>query len=176
MKRAINFALFGIAFLSACGPGQLFGPTLTRAPTTTATSIPTAASTNTPSSTSTSTPTPTPTPRPVVGPMTIGGIEILLTSTTMEYGTCYIRFLTIALGSGGKCLSVSGNVAQGFLEKAATVDFSQWHVQMDHAYEGVYAGSGPVELAWVFILPVPETMFVVNFPGDVNVDVSPILS
>ena len=174
MKRAISFALLGAAFLSACSPGQFFGPALTTIPTSTGTSTPTAAS-GMPRSTPTSTPTPAPTPRPVIGPMTIGGIEILLTSAKMEYSTCYIRFLAIALGSGGKCLSISGNVTQGFLEKAAAIDFSQWTVRMDDQYQGVYTGSGPEALSWVFILPAGETQFIVIFPGKVHADLTPII-
>jgi hypothetical protein len=175
VTKASFLALCAASFLAACGPGQLFGSTLTPAPTSTGTSTLTATATSTPLPAPTSTPSPTPTPRPVIGPLKVGGIEILLASTRMEYATCYIRFLTLALGNGGKCLSVNGNVTKGFLEKASTIDFSQWSVQMDHAYEGVYAGSGPGEVVWVFILPVPETMFIVDFPGNVNVDISPII-
>jgi hypothetical protein len=175
VTKASFLALCAASFLSACGPGQLFGTTLTPALTSTGTTTRTAISTNPPRSTPTSTPTPTPTPRPVAGPLTVDGIEILLTSAGMECTTCYIRFLTIAVGNGGKCLSVNGNVIKGYYKKASTIDFSQWSVQMDHAYEGVYAGSGPGEVVWVFILPVPETMFIVDFPGNVNVDISPII-
>ena len=54
---------FLICFLiSACGPGQLFGPTITPSPTSTLTPTPTLTPTSTPTSTPTETPTPTPVP------------------------------------------------------------------------------------------------------------------
>jgi hypothetical protein len=49
-------------FLSACGPGQLFGPTITPSPTATLTPTPTDTPTPTPVPTSTLTPTPSPIP------------------------------------------------------------------------------------------------------------------
>lgn len=55
-----SFLLFTVILLSACGPGQVFGPTITPSSTTTPTPTPT--STSTPTSTPTLTPTPTPTP------------------------------------------------------------------------------------------------------------------
>jgi hypothetical protein len=48
--------------LSACGPGQLLGPTLTLTPTSTPTNTPTNTPTSTPTPTATPTPTLTPTP------------------------------------------------------------------------------------------------------------------
>ena len=50
--------------LSACGPGQLFGPTITPSPTLTLTPTPTSTPTSTPTVTPTLTPTPTSTPEP----------------------------------------------------------------------------------------------------------------
>ena len=175
VKKAIILAICAAVFLSACGPGQLFGPTLTPVPTSTAISTATVTSTSTPTSMPTSTLTPTPTPRPVVGPLEVGGIDLLLTSTGMEYETCHIRFLVVHLVNGGKCLSVNGKVSAGSLEKAAAIDFSQWTVRMDDQYQGVYTGSGPEALSWVFILPAIETKFIINFPGAVNADLSPII-
>jgi hypothetical protein len=60
--RASLFLLASAIALSACGPGALFGPTLTP----TATVTPTASSTPIPTATGTATRTPTPTPTPVV--------------------------------------------------------------------------------------------------------------
>jgi hypothetical protein len=151
-----------IAALSACDPGQLFGPAFTPIPISTVASTTTSALTSTRTPLPTSTSTPTPAPRPLVGPK-------------MEYETCYIRYLTLHLFSGGKCLSVNGDISAGYLEKASKIDFSQWSVKLDHAYDGIYAGNGPEALDWVFILSCAETMFVVNFPGSVDVDVSPIM-
>jgi hypothetical protein len=55
-------------FVSACGPGQLFGPTITSTPTNTPTSTPTLTPTipptNTPRTTATPRPTATPSPTP----------------------------------------------------------------------------------------------------------------
>jgi len=50
--------------LTACGPGQMFGPTITPSPTITPTSTPRLTPTITPSPTSTLTPTITPSPTP----------------------------------------------------------------------------------------------------------------
>jgi hypothetical protein len=72
--QKIAFATFVILLvlgLPGCGPGQVFGPTLTPSPTITLTPTLTATSTITPTSTPTITPTktftPTATPLPVVG-------------------------------------------------------------------------------------------------------------
>jgi hypothetical protein len=66
MKRTL-LALFLLSFLiSACGPGQVFGPTFT--PTPTNTSTPTSTPTITPTSTPTTTPTPLPTSTSTVTP------------------------------------------------------------------------------------------------------------
>ena len=66
LKMNFNRILFYIftlsLFLSGCGPGQLFGPTITPSPTITNTPTPTLTPTNT--STPTSTPTDTPTSTP----------------------------------------------------------------------------------------------------------------
>jgi hypothetical protein len=51
-----------LLLLTSCGPGQMFGPTITPSPTSTPTFTPTP----TPTSTPTFTPTPTPTPTPSV--------------------------------------------------------------------------------------------------------------
>lgn len=64
MKRTL-IALFLLSFLiSACGPGQIFGPTVT--PTPTNTSIPTSTPTTAPTPIPTETPTPLPTLTPTV--------------------------------------------------------------------------------------------------------------
>ncbi len=57
------------AVLYACGPGQLFGPTITPTPTNTAT--PTATATSTPTRTATLTPSPTKTLRPPTATATL---------------------------------------------------------------------------------------------------------
>ncbi len=65
MKITMKFLIVLIAFsliATSCGPGQLFGPTITPTPTNTLTPTPT--STITPSPTSTPTPTATPSPTP----------------------------------------------------------------------------------------------------------------
>jgi len=68
MKKAIVVIILVSFLLSACGPGQALGPTLTSTSTNTstptATNTPTATSTCTPTATSTSTPTNTPTTTP----------------------------------------------------------------------------------------------------------------
>lgn len=65
MKASVNFMIV-LGFLSlivtACGPGQIFGPTITPSPTITLTPTPTFTPTATPSPTLTSTPTITSTP------------------------------------------------------------------------------------------------------------------
>jgi len=68
MKK-ILMALFLFSLLiSACGPGQMFGPTFTPTPTNTPTVTPTFTPTSTPTKkpTSTETPTQTPTPEPTL--------------------------------------------------------------------------------------------------------------
>jgi len=61
-----------ILITTACGPGQVFGPTLTPTPTVTLTP------TSTPTATPTPTPTPTHTPTPTITPTPIGGRSGLL--------------------------------------------------------------------------------------------------
>lgn len=63
MKKLISIIFIAI-FLSSCGPGKLFGPTITPSPTSTKTPTPTFTPTLTPSPTSTPTSTRTPTPTP----------------------------------------------------------------------------------------------------------------
>src|SRR5688500_9117996 len=72
--------------LSSCGPGQLFGPTVTQTPTATSTVTitPTATPTLTPSPTITSTPTSTPTLTPT--PLS----AIFMTMFVNEYETFII--------------------------------------------------------------------------------------
>ncbi|MBI5352339.1 MAG: PD40 domain-containing protein [Chloroflexi bacterium] len=65
MKKNFFTFLFLVSFIvSSCGPGQVFGPTLTP----TATNTPTSTPTNTPTPTSTVTPTPPPTNTPTPTP------------------------------------------------------------------------------------------------------------
>ena len=68
MKRINIFVSLFFLLLSGCGPGQLFGPTITPTPTNTSTSTSTSTPTPTPTLTPTNTPTPTssPTKVPVV--------------------------------------------------------------------------------------------------------------
>jgi len=61
-KQFISIFIFLNIGLSACGPGQLLGPTLTPTPTNTPTSTPTQTPTSTPTHTPTLTPTNTSTP------------------------------------------------------------------------------------------------------------------
>ncbi|MGC1378143.1 MAG: hypothetical protein WA821_18075 [Anaerolineales bacterium] len=68
MKTALCILLLlPCFFMSACGPGQLFGPTLTPTSTPTLTPTPTATPTLTPTLTPTRTATLTPTPLPGLG-------------------------------------------------------------------------------------------------------------
>ena len=60
--KSFTAFLILVFVLSACSPGQVFGPTYT--PTATTTSTPTATATTTPTPTSTPMPTPTSTPTP----------------------------------------------------------------------------------------------------------------
>lgn len=66
-SKLVNVSLFLVLALTACGPGQMFGPSVTPSPTITPTS--TATFTPSPTSTSTRTPKPTktltPTPAPI---------------------------------------------------------------------------------------------------------------
>lgn len=68
LHKPAVFLLIMSFLLSACGPGQLFGPTLTPTPTITPTSTPTLTptATSTPTLTPTATFTHTPTPTPIV--------------------------------------------------------------------------------------------------------------
>jgi len=72
----VSLILFASFVLSACGPGQLFGPTITPTPTNTPTTTPTPTPTSTPTLTPTSTSTPTPTqtftPTPTLVPIAVG--------------------------------------------------------------------------------------------------------
>ena len=95
MKYAANILLILLVIsISACKPGQLFGPTLTPTSTPTLTSVPT----NTPTQTPTITPTPSPTPLPVVlrnlEGMTIHSlcVELIPSSEPGETGTISVSF------------------------------------------------------------------------------------
>ncbi|MEW5938087.1 MAG: hypothetical protein AB1750_00380 [Chloroflexota bacterium] len=71
MKKSWRFliVLTILSFLvSACGPGQIFGPTFTPTPTNTLTPTPTFTPTSTLTFTPTNTPSPTKTPRPTATP------------------------------------------------------------------------------------------------------------
>src|SRR5262245_15220764 len=92
MKRLICAVL--VAFeLSACGPGQILGPTLTNTPTATSTATATATPTATATSTSTPTPTSTSTSTPTVTPTPTA---IVLTDEQMQSGLIALN----DLGSG----------------------------------------------------------------------------
>lgn len=65
-KIVLLLILFNL-ILSGCGPGQLFGPTLTPTPSPTSTLTPTPTPTLTPTPTNTPLPTATPTPLPSLG-------------------------------------------------------------------------------------------------------------
>ena len=60
----LGMVCLGCLVLTACGPGELLGPTITPIPTDTPTKIPTETPTNTPTLTPTFTPAPTDTPVP----------------------------------------------------------------------------------------------------------------
>lgn len=64
MRKLIALLILLSFSISACGPGQIFGPTITPTPTSTSTPTQTPTSTPTPTSTSTPTPTSTSTPTP----------------------------------------------------------------------------------------------------------------
>jgi hypothetical protein len=68
LRKPVVIFLLASLLLSACGPGQLLGPTLTLTPTITPTSTPTLTptATSTPTLTPTATFTNTPSPTPVV--------------------------------------------------------------------------------------------------------------
>lgn len=83
-RTIVILVLMMSLLISSCGPGQLFGPTITPSPTYTLTP------TLTPTSTSTLTPTPTPTPTltptPIPGiqvPVRVDGIDVQVLSATL---------------------------------------------------------------------------------------------
>jgi hypothetical protein len=101
MKR-ILMVLFLFSFLvSACGPGQVFGPTFT--PTPTNTSTPTNTPTITPTFTSTPTPTKKPTSTPTTTPTPPPGLGVKA-SEVVDSFTDLFKFSDIP--------DVDGNVAQ----------------------------------------------------------------
>jgi hypothetical protein len=67
MNKIWTALLLFSLLVSACGPGQMFGPTFTPTPTNTPTVTPTLTPTVTPTKKPTSTPTNTPTPLPGLG-------------------------------------------------------------------------------------------------------------
>jgi len=95
-RLSLQLILVMISLLvSSCGPGQLFGPTITPSPTPTLTPTITPTPTLTPTPTSTPTPTITPTPTPVVatfddklcdikGSFTLDGALALSATSTFE--------------------------------------------------------------------------------------------
>ena len=107
LSRQLVLIIIGL-LLSACGPGQLFGPTITPTPTHTPTKTPTITPTmtltptETPSPTLTSVPTETPTPTETSKPLVISELSGVWNGTTadgspfrfsVERGTVYpIRF------------------------------------------------------------------------------------
>ena len=68
MKTQVALTILIVFLLSACAPGQAFGPTITPSPTITNTPSPVPTSTSTLTPEPTSTPTLTPTPEPICHP------------------------------------------------------------------------------------------------------------
>lgn len=94
ISRQLILAVISL-LVSSCGPGQLFGPTITPSPMPTLTPTLTPTSTITPTPTSTPTPTITPTPTPVAatfddnlcdikGSFTLDGTLSLNAASTLE--------------------------------------------------------------------------------------------
>jgi hypothetical protein len=101
MKRTLTI-LFVFSFLiSACAPGQMFGPTFT--PTPTNTSTPTSTPTITPTLTSSPTPTKKPTSTPTTTPTPLPGLGVK-TSEVVDSFTDLFKFSDIP--------DIDGNAAQ----------------------------------------------------------------
>ncbi|HAV78316.1 MAG TPA: hypothetical protein DCX53_13295 [Anaerolineae bacterium] len=81
-------------FLSGCGPGEFFGPTITPPPTNTPTSTPTNTPTQTPTFTPTNTITPTKTPIPLTNTSEPPGV---ITGRIVDPNNQPLRNITVSL-------------------------------------------------------------------------------
>jgi len=100
MKRLLPFTVL-ILFFSACGPGQLFGPSVTPSPTwtNTQTLTPTASSTLTPTLTPSLTSTPTLTPTPKLPVLQATGMPALSAIISPENSAKVVQIARWGMGN-----------------------------------------------------------------------------
>jgi len=141
---------------SGCGPGQLFGPTITPTPTQTLTPTPTPTPTPTatPPPTATQTPTLTATPMPSTTPTsTVGRIEGKLASSSLT-GRMYILILKIktlgdhelAFTANLNWIANKGEVRAGQTFSFEDLESGQYMIYNtpDALFVGLLRGSGPI--------------------------------
>jgi hypothetical protein len=179
MRRIAIFCLvfLGLA-LAGCGPGQLFGPTLTPTPTDTPTP------TSTPTATATSTPTATPTPRPGLDtPILIKGIGFLfnsaeLTDTYVDGNTTYNP-----TSPADTFLIVKATIPGEYVDAASSEDIGGWTVRANDSITPsfIVTMTGTInsvkqgKVTWVFVVSESEKSFSLTFPGGIEFDLDPIL-
>jgi hypothetical protein len=180
MKNNALFLTVPFIFLSGCGPGQIFGPTITPKPTETPTSTETSTSTatNTPTFTITCTPTPTNTPTPVViGPIISHDIGIVLTYAKVDQYCDFGGGLSVYTAPPGICFMLYGYVPDEYSEKATKINFKTWTVILDNIYPLSYLGEGK-HLYWLRAVDsnvVKKEGFFIRVNGGEKIDLRPIM-
>lgn len=193
-QRAMAVCLLAVSLLiSSCGPGQLFGPTLTPTPTFTPTPTVTPTPTNTPTSTSTSTPSPTPTLTPTPSPTPIPGIgtPIIINGVGIQVQSAVLGGEPPAgytIKSGYVILSLEvaisgGNEFADLLGKANTKEFL---IVDENGYESgsdyftvplssLSGGTPPFSMTLIFEVQKEAHAFSLHFPDGQTIDLAPVL-
>jgi hypothetical protein len=147
-----------LSAISGCGPGQLFGPTLTPTPTFTPTPTPTATPTNT--STPTHTPTNTPTFTPTYTPSSTFTPTPTPVPVAEVAGSAYLR------NGPGKIYPVVRSLAKGEkLTVLARTDDQQW----------LQVLSAKQETAWVSSAAVSVTLEIGVIPVTYDIPATPTI-
>jgi hypothetical protein len=142
MSRKVTLILILLSFLlSACGPGQLFGPTIT--PTATSTPTPTATLTPTPTSTPTMKPTPIVYDGDWAGTTSSGG---RITFTLQGNGILSIR-VNFGLSTKNSSCNVDMNttISPPLPMSLNTFDFQTTDLKIKAIFDSATNASGTVE-------------------------------
>jgi hypothetical protein len=178
-------------FISGCGPGQLFGPTIT--PTFTPTPVPTITITPTLTPTLIPTLTPTPTATPISGiesPIDINGTLVKIVEVNIgKYMGTRVTNNKNDLGNLGGYEAKEGfrfaqvviEITQGESEEKV----SEWTVTLQdmqgksndvvQRFWGTW-NARPDNVAWTFIVPENANQLTLVFPGGAFIDLSPLIS
>jgi hypothetical protein len=80
-------------------------------------------------------------------------------------------------------LIVNARIPSEYVDQASSADISNWDVKVNGVYTMVFYTSqiGTInsvktgKLTWVFLVDEKEKSFVMNFPGDIDFDLAPLL-